>query len=239
MAQAKGGACCACQTGSFPSEQVPFFSAGCKLWLAGQKNCDQSMTIPAQEGLDAVPESCDGKVVKLGFVGHWSSSSQSANFADRLFSEGVVKRKMSIEVDNTACRGMDDVPYFENRLAGLEFPKDQYMTFKANQVLSVGMWDGILIGKSNLWAEYDSRTKHTTYPKCTEFERQACTDLGGIQTNERGYCREKPGVLKEIKCCPMEVQVTKLSPGKNAEPKQTTVITNLWATPEVCSRGKF
>lgn len=238
-AQAKGGACCACQTGSYPSEQVPFFSAGCKLWLAGQNNCDQSMTIPVAAGVSALPESCDGKVVKLGYVGHWSSAYESANFLDILMYDGVQKRKMSFEVDNTACRGMDRPEQVTERMSQAQFPAGQYITYKANQVVSVGMWDGLLIGKSNLWAQYDSRTQQTTYPTCKEFERKGCTDLGGLQTGETGSCRETDGSLKELSCCPIEVTVSKLSARKNAEPEQVQMNALVWASREACNRGKF
>ena len=239
FAQAKGGACCACQTGSFPDNQVPFFSAGCKLWLAGQKNCDQSMTIPEDQGLSALPESCDGKLVKLGFVGHWMSSSQSASFIENLFQDGVIKRQMSFQVDNTACRGMDNTEYLEDRLSSLKFPDNKYVVFRANQVVSVGMCDDLMVGHSNLWAQYDSRTKHTTFPRCVEFEGKGCTDLGGIQKGETGLCRESIGQLKELVCCPLEVKVTKLSAKKGSEPQEATAVTTFWATRETCNRGKF
>jgi hypothetical protein len=239
IAQAKGGACCACQTGTYPSNQVAFFSAGCKLWLAGQNDCDQSMTIPQLDGVSGLPSSCDGKVVKLGYVGHWSSAYQSANFLDVLMYEGVQKRQMSFEVDNTACRGMDKPQEVADRMASAQFPPGKYITYKSNQVISVGMWDGILVGKSNLWAQYDSRTQQTTYPTCKEFESKGCTDLGGVQANETGSCREVNGSLKELKCCPIQVTVTKLTAGKNAEPKQVQASALLWATQETCNRGKL
>lgn len=230
---------CACQTGEWPESQVGFFKAGCRMWLGAQKNCSDSLIVPGAEGVHALPTKWDGAVVKLGYVGHWDSYLNE-RFLDVIYRDGVVARNMSFEVDNTACNGMSYPKDVTKQLGGYSYSDGKYIKFKANQVLSVGMWDPLLIGKSNLWAEYDSRTNWVKYPRCAEFEKQACTDLGfQVQEGSRGNCRTSQGDLRPIRCCNMTIEATRLSAKKDSEPQKVKVSGLMWASQEACEQGHF
>ncbi|MFS4459954.1 hypothetical protein [Bdellovibrio sp. HCB2-146] len=237
MVQAK--TYCACQAGQYPESQVGFFKAGCAMWLAGQKDCAESITVLQAEGMSALPEKWNGNVVKLGYVGHWSSF-ETKRFLGSLFYDGVVARNMSFEVDNTACDGMKYPDEVAKDLRDFNYPQGKYIKFKANQVLSVGMWDPVLVGKSNLWAEADSRTSDIKYPRCEEFERQGCSSLGvNMQRDSRGSCFTAEGSVRQLRCCKMTIETTKLSAKKNSEPEKVKASSLFWATPEACDQGHF
>ncbi len=178
---------CICQTGTSPANQVGFFRLGCRMWNAGN-SCGRKLTVPESENLDGILARYPGtRSLKVGFVGHWSSASQSVDFLRSNITPLLRKYDVSIEIDNTACLATDN-PYiiasYLRSLGGLS----ERIKFRGNQAISTGLWDRTLPGKHNFWAVINGASLDVDFPSCEEFENRGC--LGLVQREGRGICRD-------------------------------------------------
>jgi hypothetical protein len=177
--------CCICQTGLQPTNEIHWFKKGCKLWLSKQKNCSTKSVEPIQEN-DLVSSAlkCEGGAVKLGYVGHWGSSSQLIDYLSESLIPTAKAYKVDIDYDQTACTSMDNPKLIEDFFSELNI--ESKITVKGNQVTSTGMWDDVLPHKTNFWARINSRDQRIEFPLCTSFENKRC--FGKYQKNETGFC---------------------------------------------------
>jgi hypothetical protein len=190
---------CICQTGSMPKEQIPFFKAGCKMWLMS-RTCDEKKTVSVDEDLSKIlsPDVRGGKL-ELGYVGHWPSADETIYFLEQKILPLMTKLDIDVLVDNTACLGMDNAFIVQNYLAqqkinGLK----NKLEFTGNQVISIGMWDKILIGHHNLYASASTETDKVSYPACSEFELKVCSRKD--QKNQTGLCENNEHKLERLTC---------------------------------------
>lgn len=73
-------------------------------------------------------------------------------------------------------------------------------TYKANQVISIGMWDRYVGGSSaNFWAVVNVANNKITLPKCEQFHDKMCYQ--GNQLGESGRCVQPDGQIKNLVCC--------------------------------------
>lgn len=240
-----GPRCCVCQTGEGPKNQIPFFQAGCQLWLTMQSGCDSKAMLPYEEMMGSavresvlpLPESCRLGTLKLGYVGHWGSSGQLEIFIDRVLLPTAKKYHVSVDYENTACSAMDrpeDIVRMLQKRAK-EIPKMKTIRVLGNQATSVGLWDGVIPGRSNFYAIADSRTDCVAFPFCDEFEGRSC--LGSVQRGERANCRTRTTRRnKMLQCCLRTVGPSKMMMPLPSyqRPSEAKVQTYIWSPDSEC-----
>lgn len=184
-AQAAGHDLCICQTGSKPANQVAFFKAGCKLWNLAQK-CSKKITISVEDSIENIlSKRPKVRTVKLGYVGHWGSSTEAAIFLKDKILPSIKKFDTYFSINNTACLST------ENPYEILNFLKSigkyaSHIDFKGNQAVSTGIWDSVMPGKNNFWANINGSSLTVTFPHCKEYENKLCAKM--FQKNEQGIC---------------------------------------------------
>lgn len=190
---------CICQTGSAPKEQIPFFKAGCKLWLMS-RTCDEKKIASIDDDLSAIlsPEVKGGNL-EVGYVGHWPSANESIFFIERKIIPLMTKLNVDVLIDNTVCLGMNNAFIVQNYLNeqknnGLK----NKLEFKGNQVISIGMRDKILIGNHNLYATASTEINKFSYPACSEFELRICSRAD--QKDQTGLCENEDHKLERLTC---------------------------------------
>lgn len=178
---------CICQTGTEPQIEVGIYKLGCKFWNSIQ-SCSKKMTVSFSDSLDNIlSENSWARSIRLGYVGHWSSSYETVNFLSREIVPAIRKHDISFSIDNTACSSTDD-PY--QILGYLKIiPEADRISFSGNQAISTGMWDRLLIGKNNFWAKISGKKLKVTYPSCKEFENKNC--FGMFQLHSTGVCKDE------------------------------------------------
>lgn len=203
--------CCICQTDNEIDSEIPFYELGCQIWLTG-KFCSFEKMVDIDEDLNNVlPNECDGKKVKIGYVGHWSSSWRSERFIESRIMPLIKERKMSVEIDNTACSATSDTVKLQEFILSLNIPLDQYLKFKGNQVTSTGLWRRATPWKENFYSIADSRYEEAQFPKCSEFEDRTCS--AEFQKNESAKCSDdNSGDIRSLQCCFAEYEFERSEP---------------------------
>lgn len=193
--------------------EYPFYKVGCGKWLGAQK-CDVRKTIEEHENVDDILNSV-GKIshVKIGYVGHWPSSSATQRYVKNRIVPIVEKYDAPVYYDNTACSGANDPILVRDFLMELPENIGSKISVKANENISVGEWDTVLkpLFRSN--AEITMCTKGLEVPHCKSFENKGCS----IELNYRDTvgCLDKGGKFKVLKCeRKREGRVTRLERGK-------------------------
>lgn len=211
---------CLCLTGVEPEYQVGFFETGCKKWLDEQQNCAVKKMEPINEkatGLN-IDSLETVKKLNLGYVGHWGNTVQSINYFNRVLLPTVSQRKLDLSFDNTACRGLDRPQFFAEYFTSLiknykqinsadpgRYPLpgwiEQKVEYKANQAISVGMWDRYVGGSSvNFWAVVDINKTTVKIPSCRDYQDKVCHH--SLQKYDRPQCiDELTGLNKTLRCC--------------------------------------
>ena len=176
---------CICQTGIRPSSQLPFFKIGCRLWNLAQK-CNEKLTISVNDSIEDILSSRPQvKAIKLGYVGHWGSADEAVDFLHDKIMPSIIKYNVHFDIHNTACLSTDNPYDILNYLKSIgKYAAN--INFKGNQAVSLGIWDSVLPGKNNFWANIDGGDLNVTYPNCTEYENKTCA--GMFQDNEKGIC---------------------------------------------------
>ena len=220
---------CLCETGNSPKLEVPLYRAGCKLWLASEA-CDGKKVISIDDDLDlAIPRSFDGKKVKLGYVGHWSSTGESAEFIMKRILPLNQSRGISFFIHNTACYSTDRTLNLQTFMNVLDVAPGTVITFQGNQTASVGMWEKFIPFKENMYSIVSTNLSKPIFPACIEFEGKRC--LGRIQLNEVGICstiENGKNVNKILACEEVKAKVSRINPRKDGGMIQQEVTTTKW-----------
>ncbi|MNS93954.1 hypothetical protein D3C72_1281550 [compost metagenome] len=228
------GDCCVCQTGIGPTKWIPFFKLGCSVWLGQQKNCGYKDTHSfGNYDLSQIPKSCDGRTLKLGYVGHWGTSQGTVFYSRKMIKELVQERSMSVEFENTACRGSDDGQLIAKEISDMSLPEGKHFSLQAYQVASVGLWEVLIPGKPNFWSRFDTRTNKMEYPSCKEFLFRGCSSTLAKQLGKSALCQEDENTLRKLTCCEVEIQNRKYRTKGNEE---VTEVSNTakWVDPHYC-----
>lgn len=209
--------------------EVPLYRAGCKLWLASQA-CDGKKIISIDDDLDlAIPRISDGKKVKLGYVGHWSSSGESAEFIMRRILPINQKRGISFFIHNTACYSTNRTLILQSFMNVLDVAPGTFITFQGNQATSVGMWEKFIPFKENIYSVVSTNLSRPIFPACEEYEGKRC--LGRIQLSEEGICSSRvdgKNVNKTLVCEEVKTRVSRINPKKDGDLIQQEVTTTKW-----------
>lgn len=207
---AKDNDLCVCQTGAEPKSQVAFFKMGCKMWNMGQ-SCSKKITASITKPLDEIlAENPTVKKLRVGYVGHWSSARASVSFLRSSIVPAIQKHDISVSIDNTACLATDNPFVILNYMKTI--PEAAKIDFKGNQAISTGMWDKILEGKNNFWANINGEKLEVTFPTCKSFEDKICSET--FQGGGTGVCHdEKDDSHVFLRCDEKEIWVTRLEPG--------------------------
>jgi hypothetical protein len=183
------------------SGEIGFYKMGCAAWLLSETQCRKEKIIDINLSLEPYLNERirSNEKIRIGFVGHWSSSRELVRYLDADIVPLMKKYNTSIEVDNTACSGMSDPESVQAYLEGIEISDETYLRVEASQVTSIGMWDKLSISfrKADLVAFGDTRGSDNMYPKCEIFYKKRCT---GFQHWEIGKCADTNGDVKELVC---------------------------------------
>jgi hypothetical protein len=201
---------CICQTGTAPSNEIKFFKLGCKTWNMTQR-CDEKITMSLDDSIEDVLAQRPGvKSVKLGYVGHWSSSRESNEFIREKVLPSVKKYKVYFDIHNSACSSMDN-PYQVKSFFKKLGPDARYIHMYGYQAISTGGWDPILPGKNNFWSAVNGNSLEVKFPNCKEYEQKQC--MGMFQNDEEGVCyNEKDKKFVTLKCLERTRKVTMQNP---------------------------
>lgn len=187
-AQAAERDLCICQTGAEPSNEIKFFKLGCKTWNMTQ-SCSEKITIGFNDSIEEVlANRPEVKSVKLGYVGHWGSSSQAVEFLEERVRPSIIKYGVYFDIHNSACLATENPYKIRDYLK--KIGKDaELMHFYGNQAISTGGWDPLLPGKNNFWASVNGASLEVKFPNCKEYQFKEC--LGMFQKGETGICFDK------------------------------------------------
>jgi hypothetical protein len=201
---------CICQTGTSPANELKFFKLGCKTWSMTQR-CDEKITISLNDSIEDVLAHRPGvKSVKLGYVGHWSSSRETTHFIEEKVLPSVKKYKVYFDIHNSACSSMEN-PYKVRAFFQKLGPDASYLHMYGYQAISTGGWDPILPGKNNFWSAVNGNSLEVQFPNCKEYENKQC--MGMFQEEEEGVCFDKKQEkFVTLKCLKVTRNVTRLNP---------------------------
>lgn len=194
---------CVCQTGAEPVSEIKFFKAGCSAWLKVQR-CDERKMVSINDDLDALLKNSEnGGTLKLGYVGHWSSSNQTNHFLKERIIPLSKKKNMNVNIDNSACSAMSDAFIVQDLLTkAKEEGLQTKITFKGNQAISLGLWNWFIGFTYNLPATASTEFQNAKFPKCEEFENKSCSE--SFQDKENGFCVNEIRQLERLQCNKME-----------------------------------
>ena len=228
------GDCCVCQTG-LGKTSVGFFKVGCAMWLGQQKNCGyEDIHSFGDYDLSKIPAKCDGKVLKIGYVGHWGTSDGTSYYVQKMLRELVQKRNMSVEYDNTACRAADNTEMVAKEAATYNLPPGKYLTLTAYQVNSVGLWDTVVPGRPNVWAKFDTRTGEVEYPTCDEYYFRGCYPKLAKQKGTMALCRDGQKSLRVLTCCEVNFKAKYKTRARGDDPVAQIIKRALWVNEPNC-----
>lgn len=190
--------CCICQTDTSPEEHIKWYKTGCKMWLLS-KGCPMGEVISQDDNIkDHIPKSCEGKKLKLGYVGHWSSSNQTVNYIKKIM-DVINEKQLSLQYENTACRAIDNPQAIKDYLSEIKPGLNgREVSISGNQAISTGMWDPILPGKHNINSTVTTSSDSIAYPSCRKLVDKGCWAM--FQEGETGICEEEDSSKSIIKC---------------------------------------
>lgn len=203
--QERGKTACICEVmakENWNKREYPFYKLGCSKWLAGQR-CDIKKIVDQGTHIDPFLSSIeDLSVIKVGYVGHWASADQTIGYLDERLVPLATVHKAKVHFDNTACSGASDPISVRNYLNELPESLRSKISVKANQIVSVGEWDGILSPFMKANVEITMCEKGLEVPACKSFRNKGCSislnhkdEIGCIDNRTGGQFR----VLKCIR----------------------------------------
>ncbi|QDK44226.1 hypothetical protein DOM22_03180 [Bdellovibrio sp. ZAP7] len=202
---------CICQTGTEPASQIPFFKIGCKMWLSEQTSCASKEVVAVAPSNTWSPlkieNTSPGDTLRIGFVGHWEND-MTAPYLGNSIIPTMRDYDVNIQLDNTACMGLQQ-PLKAKEIAEFEvlFPRNRTITFKANQAISVGIWNRILpLPTANFWSVLMLPSGKVVFPHCEDFENKSC--VGAYQKNQYGRCVDRNARVKPLICLPYSEEKT-------------------------------
>jgi hypothetical protein len=192
---------CFCEIGAQPESQQGAFNTGCKLWLRAQKDCNSTEIVP--QNTDYTKRTFPHRIseIAVGYVGHWNDSQELIEYLRTSIVPVMTQKGVTVSVDNTACRSMNDPQEVFDYVRSLRFQKGQRLNVKGNQTISVGKWDTILKGL-NFYAAISSEKDRVIYPACKEFQNYNC--MMQVQLGEVGSCLDKNNHLTQLRCCKLK-----------------------------------
>jgi hypothetical protein len=202
------------------------------------QRCDEKITMSLDDSIEDVLAQRPGvKSVKLGYVGHWSSSRETNEFLQEKVLPSVKKFKVYFDIHNSACSSMED-PYQVRTFLEKLGPLARYIHMYGYQAISTGGWDPVLPGKNNFWSAVNGNTLEVRFPNCKEYEKKQC--MGMFQDEEEGVCfDEKDKKYVNLKCLKVTKKVTRLNPnGKGTMNVNQTRFEWLKRSPELFYEGK-
>lgn len=181
--------------------EIGFYKMGCSLWLAGERKCRKRKILNVNTPLDSYLSDRheDDEKIRVGFVGHWSSSKELVEYIKEEIVPINKKYKSPVIIENTACSSMEDTNLVANYMSSLELGEKNYIAVEGSQTTSIGMWDKVSFAfrKADLVANVDSRNSSPAFPKCEEYLNRRCT---GYQQGEIGICVDDKGEKQELLC---------------------------------------
>lgn len=178
--------------------QVPFYTLGCMLWLAQQKNCRieriTNINNPLTELLDRKHRPKE-KII-LGYVAHWSNSD-THQYLDQVILPLMERYQSSVEFENTACHS--SAASLFDVIKSYTLPEGTYLRINGNQGVSVGMWDKVIgrMRRADIPAIADTRNDRVEYPRCSKYIHQPCI---GAQLTNTAKCTQESGRIAQLKC---------------------------------------
>jgi len=186
--------------------------------------CKSEVTISIEDSIEeVVAANPKAKTVKVGYVGHWSSASQSVGFLKDQIVPVIEKHNVAFEIDNSACSATDNPYIVSEYLKKLDTHVSSKIKFKGNQVISTGGWDPLLPGKNNLWSKIDGNTLDVEFPLCKQFEESACWDI--FQEGATGLCYDhKAEKFEYLECKENTRQVRRTTQNPNGKGTRTRTV---------------
>lgn len=199
---------CICEIGNKIKSEMKWYRSGCNIWIDRmiKENKCSSVDYVIRERNPysfSVPSEDPNRNIFLGFVGHWSSSTATKEEVTNRLLPVIQKTGQNLFYDNTACNGSSDTQDLQSFMLMTVKPqlkKFQSLTIKANQVISVGIWDYVLGNSVNMFSFVSTDFKQAIYPECQTFAGNYCVGsgtrsasiLGGGQVQEgtTGFCRQ-------------------------------------------------
>jgi hypothetical protein len=217
---------CICQTGSSPKEEIKFFKLGCNTWNSTQ-SCSEKIIIGLNDSIDdALASRPEVKSVKLGYVGHWGSSSEVVDFLRDKVIPVAKKRDIYFDIHNSACSSMEN-PYEIQKYLKSIGEDARHIHFLGNQVISTGGWDPLLPGKNNFWASINGSSLNIEFPNCKEFEKKQCMKM--FQNDEQSICfNQNENKFVFLRCQEVKRKVTSPNPNGKGGSVQSTQTQNEW-----------
>ena len=180
--------------------EITFYRAGCNLWLAMEKGCRLKRIANINKDLKPFlsKKIKNRETVRLGFVGHWSSSNELIRYLDGVVEPLLKRFRNSFMIDNTACYAMESPQKVYDHIKKYAITKGHYLRVKGNQTTSISMWQTLSANtvKGNFFAVADSRKVAASYPYCSAYHKKRCTKY---QRRESASCI-KDGKKLELTC---------------------------------------
>ena len=206
LAQEARKNCCICQTGETSSFQNWWFRKGCKKWLKKQ-SCEAGTSIVSlSENLTKeFKKNCSvGSSLRLGFVGHWKGYKETIEFIDEVLKPTSLENETSIYYENSACRVLDEPGVVQKHLEDVaETLGGLSIEIEGNQSISLGEWDSLLPGKTNLGALVGTSYKKYLIPDCEVFEEKGCV------SSSKGKKKKKSNQIQAGQCIDMKERTTR------------------------------
>jgi hypothetical protein len=218
---------CICQIDTI-SREVPFYRAGCGLWLNGQR-CDEQVTISITENLrDHLRPEHRGQKLSLGYVGHWSSSNQTVDFLRKEITPVMNEFDMDVFYENTACNPMDNPELVQDYINSAELPTARRLEVRGAQSISIGMWDPLdLTLRANVPAIASTELQTPAFADCANYEDYRCSNR--YQLYERVRCVDTTQArrfLVDLRC--EEVERERLHASSDGLQERSTYTTTRW-----------
>lgn len=180
--------------------EIGFYKLGCAAWLLAQTQCRSQVVINENANLNEYIgqiRSTEEKI-KIGYVGHWTSSKTTIDYLDDIIYPMIMKYKVPVHVENTACSSMDNPQTVFDKLDEYKLPSGAYIRYKGNQTTSFGLWNKVITkyNKANLYAIADTRYKSPLYPYCDDYKGRSCIEA---QNKDIGSCISN-GQLQKLQC---------------------------------------
>ena len=175
------------------------------------QRCDEKITMSLDDSIEDVLAQLPAvKSVKLGYVGHWSSSEETKEFIEEKLLPSIKKYKVFFDIHNSACLSMEQPYTIRSYLKGLG-SNARYIHMYGYQAISTGGWDPVLPGKHNFWSAVNGNSLEVQFPNCKEFELNEC--WGRFQKNGKGICfDEKNNKYVRLACVKNTRKVTRQNP---------------------------
>jgi hypothetical protein len=187
--------------GGAPVSEIFWHKMGCSIWNDRQKTCRIRTTMAIDEDLEGFLEQHhqDGEKVKIGYVGHWSSSNETVGYLNDEISPLVQKFNGDFYINNTACLSMKEPQKVKKAIDAIPRTQDQKIVFKGTQTVSIGIFDDITLHlkKADLWSRVSTEDNEISYPKCSAYRYKSCT---GYQNFAVGTCLNHKDEKTKMTC---------------------------------------